>query len=214
MLAALAGRPSLHRGVAVVDPSIADAQLGRMHALGVRGIRFNLVSPVGNGPQELDALSRACANGAGTCCGKPMPRISKASRDGTSAAAWAACSTTWQACTRNCRRRMRPGSTWTAWPASKLSRWYRLRAQAPYTALCAHIERVAQRIVELELAAHRLRAGPAAGLRQRVGSGRGSDWHRGRRGGAAAGGGAVRLRALLTSSQASLVSGCHLSIGD
>ncbi len=117
MLAALAGRPSLHRGVAVVDPSIADAQLGRMHALGVRGIRFNLVSPVGNGPQELDALSRACANGAGTCCGTPMPRISKASRDGTSAAAWAACSTTWQACMRNCRRRMRPGSTWTAWPA-------------------------------------------------------------------------------------------------
>lgn len=47
MLRALALEPGRHRGVAVVGDDITDAELDRMHALGVRSVRFNLVSPVG-----------------------------------------------------------------------------------------------------------------------------------------------------------------------
>ncbi len=57
MLQALAARPGRHRGVAVVDAGVGDAELDRMHALGVRGVRFNRVSPVGNGPAALQALA-------------------------------------------------------------------------------------------------------------------------------------------------------------
>jgi predicted TIM-barrel fold metal-dependent hydrolase len=48
VLNALAAAPGRHRGVVVVDTSISDAALRNMHDLGVRGIRFNLVSPAGN----------------------------------------------------------------------------------------------------------------------------------------------------------------------
>jgi len=49
MLRALAVEPGRHRGVAVIDETIADAELDAMHAHGVRGVRLNLVSPVGEG---------------------------------------------------------------------------------------------------------------------------------------------------------------------
>ena len=49
VLDALAREPGRHRAVVVVDTDIADSELHTMHALGVRGVRFNLVSPVGNG---------------------------------------------------------------------------------------------------------------------------------------------------------------------
>lgn len=53
-----------HRGVAVVDAAVTDAELDRLHAAGVRGVRFNLVSPVGNGPRDLPALApRLAARG-------------------------------------------------------------------------------------------------------------------------------------------------------
>jgi predicted TIM-barrel fold metal-dependent hydrolase len=48
MLAALDKERGRHRGVVVVDAAVPDAELQRWHALGVRGIRCNLVSPVGN----------------------------------------------------------------------------------------------------------------------------------------------------------------------
>lgn len=47
LLRALAIEPGRHCGVVVVGDDIADAELDAMHAHGVRGIRFNLVSPVG-----------------------------------------------------------------------------------------------------------------------------------------------------------------------
>ena len=47
LLDALRMQPERHRGVAVVDVSISDAELADMHSLGVRGVRFNLVSPAG-----------------------------------------------------------------------------------------------------------------------------------------------------------------------
>jgi predicted TIM-barrel fold metal-dependent hydrolase len=48
LLDALRVQPGRHRGVVVVDPSVSDAELADMHSLGVRGVRFNLVSPAGN----------------------------------------------------------------------------------------------------------------------------------------------------------------------
>ena len=47
LLRALGAEPGRHRGVVVVDDDITDAELDAMHAHGVRGVRFNLVSPVG-----------------------------------------------------------------------------------------------------------------------------------------------------------------------
>lgn len=50
-----------HRGVVVVDASVDDRQLEGWHALGVRGVRFNLVSPVGSAAEEAQATLRALA---------------------------------------------------------------------------------------------------------------------------------------------------------
>src|SRR5262249_57807127 len=41
------------RGVAVVDTSVTDAELKRLHGLGIRGTRFNLVQA---GPTTVDKL--------------------------------------------------------------------------------------------------------------------------------------------------------------
>lgn len=61
MLRALTAAPGRHRGVAVVDASISDNELHAMHAAGVRGVRFNLVSPAGHGAAELESDLRALA---------------------------------------------------------------------------------------------------------------------------------------------------------
>ncbi|NML14028.1 amidohydrolase family protein [Azohydromonas caseinilytica] len=56
MLRALQASAGRHRGVAVVEPDVSDATLDELHAAGVRGIRFNLVSPVGHQGDAGDAL--------------------------------------------------------------------------------------------------------------------------------------------------------------
>ncbi|MEY2689859.1 MAG: hypothetical protein RL375_4058, partial [Pseudomonadota bacterium] len=48
LLRALAQGQGRHRGIAVVDPDASDHELDRLHAAGVRGVRFNLVSPAGH----------------------------------------------------------------------------------------------------------------------------------------------------------------------
>ncbi len=53
-LRAGAGR---HRGIAVLDQEVDDATLNRLAAAGVCGVRYNLVSPVGNDPTGLLALA-------------------------------------------------------------------------------------------------------------------------------------------------------------
>ena len=57
MLDALRAAGGVQRGVAVLDASVTDRELEAMHAAGVRGVRFNLVSPVGNDPAEIDAVA-------------------------------------------------------------------------------------------------------------------------------------------------------------
>ena len=60
LLDALTGEKRRMRGVAVVEESITDAELGRMHELGVRGIRFNIVDvkPEEKGKLPLDLVRK------------------------------------------------------------------------------------------------------------------------------------------------------------
>jgi predicted TIM-barrel fold metal-dependent hydrolase len=57
LLRALREHPGRHRGVAVVDESVAEGELDALHEAGVRGVRFNRVSPVGNADGALQALA-------------------------------------------------------------------------------------------------------------------------------------------------------------
>jgi predicted TIM-barrel fold metal-dependent hydrolase len=50
--------PQRARMVAVVDTSVTDEELRRLHGLGVRGIRFNLVQTGATTPDMLEPLSR------------------------------------------------------------------------------------------------------------------------------------------------------------
>ncbi len=60
LLRALKAGAGRHRGVAVVEPAVSDAELDRLHAAGVRGVRFNLVSPVGHsGDAQADLAALA-----------------------------------------------------------------------------------------------------------------------------------------------------------
>lgn len=58
LLHALESRPGQHRGVVVVDTLIDPAIAVRWHALGVRGIRFNRVSPIGLAAEPAHVLDR------------------------------------------------------------------------------------------------------------------------------------------------------------
>lgn len=49
------------RGVAVIDDSFDEAALRRLHAQGIRGVRFNMVSGNGTPEDQLEALSRRVA---------------------------------------------------------------------------------------------------------------------------------------------------------
>lgn len=50
------------RGVAVVDTSVTDAELKRLHGLGIRGIRFNLVQAGATTVDMLEPLSKRVAD--------------------------------------------------------------------------------------------------------------------------------------------------------
>jgi predicted TIM-barrel fold metal-dependent hydrolase len=57
VLDTLARSGGRHRGVVVLGGNVASAELDAMHALGVRGARFNLVSPVGNRAGTFESLA-------------------------------------------------------------------------------------------------------------------------------------------------------------
>ncbi|WP_127803810.1 amidohydrolase family protein [Hydrogenophaga sp. NH-16] len=152
ILRALAREPGRHRGVAVVDTSVTDAELDAMHALGVRGVRFNLVSPVGNGPEAFRALApRLRARGwhvqwyarhdqldtiaelhAGSGLTAVLDHLAGLH------AGVAEDDPAWMAL-----QQLADQGAWV-----KLSGWYRLQASAPYDALHDHIRRVAQTLGE------------------------------------------------------------------
>lgn len=57
LLAALQANPGIHRGVAVLDDTVSDRTIREMDEAGVRGVRFNLVSPAGNSTDALERLA-------------------------------------------------------------------------------------------------------------------------------------------------------------
>lgn len=150
MLDALAREPGRHRGVAVVSDDVADAELDSMHAAGVRGVRLNLVSPVGEGvdpAQRFAALAPRLKRlgwhlqwyaNAGN-----LPRIAELHRDsditcvldhlGGFGAQVTHDHPMWR-----CVELLAARGAWL-----KLSGWYRLDAQPPYASLVPHIRRLA-----------------------------------------------------------------------
>ena len=57
MLDCIASDPKRYRGVAIVDDSFRDADYDRLHAGGVRGVRFNFVKHLGGAP-DLGVFNR------------------------------------------------------------------------------------------------------------------------------------------------------------
>ena len=150
LLNALRVHPGRHRGVVVIDASITDADLIKMHSLGVRGVRFNLVSPAGNS-SNLAAVFSKLACRIDTLgwhvqwYAKPadLPIVA-ALHQGTSKPAvldhlaglhanLAIDRAAWQAL-----EKLAGQGAWV-----KLSGWYRLQADAPYMALDRNIARIA-----------------------------------------------------------------------
>lgn len=148
VLEALAREPGRHRGVVVVDTDVTDVMLQDMHALGVRGVRFNLVSPVGNGaqamlvlaprlkalgwhvqwyaaPAQLAQVAELHAHTGLPCVLDHLAGMHAGLAQGDAA---------WQALAR-----LADHGAW-----AKLSGWYRLQAAAPYDTLFGNVLRVAE----------------------------------------------------------------------
>jgi predicted TIM-barrel fold metal-dependent hydrolase len=151
LLRALESAPGRHRGVAVLDPDIGDLELERLHAAGVRGVRFNLVSPVAQAGDVAADLRRLA------------PRL----RERGWHVQWYVNAETlprlpaWQAASGLCfvldhlagldaglppahpawaaAQALAGGGAWL-----KLSGWYRLGALAPYAELQPNIQRAAR----------------------------------------------------------------------
>lgn len=148
LLRALRAGGGRHRGVAVVDPAVSEAELDALQAAGVCGVRFNRVSPAGHAGDaaaDLRALApRLQARGwhvqwyveavhlpelvtlqrsTGLCF--VLDHLGGLRAD-SAPPAWAAATALAEA---------------GAWV--KLSGWYRLGADAPYERLLPTIERAA-----------------------------------------------------------------------
>lgn len=150
MLEALAVEPGRHRGVAVVGDAVSEAELARMHDAGVRGVRLNLVSPVGEGTDPAlrfaklaPLLKRLGWHLQWYTTADQLPRIAELHREsgvtcvldhlGGLGAQVADHHPAWRAAEQLAER--------GAW--LKLSGWYRLGAPAPYTRLGPRIRRLA-----------------------------------------------------------------------
>lgn len=137
-----------HRGVAVLGRDTSEAEFDRLHDAGVRGVRFNLVSPVGNGDQALDVLAPALRRRGWHvqwyAHPAQLPRIADLQASTglvfvldhlaglrADVPAQAQC---WHALDRIAR-----AGGWV-----KLSGWYRLGADAPYHGLVAVIRQVSE----------------------------------------------------------------------
>jgi predicted TIM-barrel fold metal-dependent hydrolase len=150
MLEALALEPGRHRGVAVVADAVSDAELDAMHAIGVRGVRLNLVSPVGEGPnpaQRFAALAprlqRRDWHLQWYTNAEQLPRIAELHR-----ASGVTCVLDhlagFDAHVTDDHPAWRAAELLAAHGAwLKLSGWYRLDAQAPYASLVPRIRRLA-----------------------------------------------------------------------
>lgn len=151
LLGALRAQPGRHRGVVVVAPSIDSGQLDEMHEAGVRGIRFNLVSPVGDRGNVTSLLEdmaptlhRLGWHVQWYVDTEALPRLVELQRRtgllfvldhlagmhpgaAHDAQAWTALET------------LAAAGSWI-----KLSGWYRLNAEEPYVELDPIIDRIAK----------------------------------------------------------------------
>lgn len=151
MVHALHASPGRHRAVAVVAADISEAELDTLHAAGVRGIRFNLVSPVGLNQAPASALRQMApllrSRGwhvqwyarrtdlrtlvslqAETGLVFVLDHLAGIEADTASDdPAWAALAT------------LAAGGAWI-----KLSGWYRLKATQPFDAMHERLNRVAK----------------------------------------------------------------------
>ncbi|KAF1022150.1 MAG: 2-pyrone-4,6-dicarbaxylate hydrolase [Paracidovorax wautersii] len=149
---ALGRAPGRHRGVAVVDPAITDADLAALHAAGVRGVRFNLVSPVGCARADVPLQLRALAPRL-RALGWHVQWYAEAS-DLADIAGWQ--QETGLTFVLDHLAGLRAGVTAPAALQAlaqqgawiKLSGWYRLDAAFPYDALDVHVAWVAERFGE------------------------------------------------------------------
>jgi predicted TIM-barrel fold metal-dependent hydrolase len=151
LLESLRSRPGRHRGVVVLRGDEDAGALDAMHDAGVRGARFNLVSPVGSTRDEVPALLQRLAPGIRArgwhvqwyaapgdlarlvqlqqACGLTFVLDHLAGMTAAQlhdAAAW---------------RSLRELAAAGAW--IKLSGWYRLRSVAPYSELLPVVRQVA-----------------------------------------------------------------------
>lgn len=150
LLRALAAGHGRHRGVAVLAPGVSEAELDALHAAGVRGVRFNRVSPAGHAGDvaaDLAALApRLRARGWHVqwyVAAEELPLLAVLQRE---------CALTF---VLDHVGGLHPGLALDhpAWAAAaaladagawlKLSGWYRLQAPAPYDTLVPVIRRAA-----------------------------------------------------------------------
>lgn len=147
VLSALQASAGRHRAVVVVDDTVPFDALQAMHTLGVRGVRFNLVSPVGNGHRALQALAG------------PLRELGWHIQWYAHPHQLAQIAEVHQRTRLPCvldhlaGMHARLSGTDTAWTALqqlaeqgawvKLSAWYRLGDQAPYGRLTDNVQRVA-----------------------------------------------------------------------
>lgn len=150
LLQALRTSQGRHRGVVVLDAAISDADLQDMHALGVRGVRFNLVSPAGNSAgaaQDFDALApRLRALGWHVqWYARPddLPAIAALHQRSSLVAVLDHLAGLHAGLPsgHSAFSALEKLAVLGAWV--KLSGWYRLKAEAPYTALDDNIRQVA-----------------------------------------------------------------------
>ncbi len=142
LLQALQASPGRHRGVVVLPDEVDGSELQRLHDLGVRGARLNLVSPVGESaplarrfehlapllarrgwhlqwyvrPEQLAEVASLHAAGAPTCVLDHLGGMHAGIGDDHPG---------WRALAQ-----LADAGAWV-----KLSGWYRLRACAPYREL-------------------------------------------------------------------------------
>lgn len=150
MLRALELGQGRHCGIAVLEPSIGERELDRLHAAGVRGVRYNLVSPAGHAGDptadlrrlaprlrergwhvqwylHADQLAQLAAWQAETGLRFVLDHLASLPAGlADDAPAWAAV------------QALADAGAWI-----KLSGWYRLGAEPPYAALHATLRRVA-----------------------------------------------------------------------
>jgi len=146
---ALRSRAGRHRGIAVVAPNVDDASLDRLHEAGVRGVRINLVSPVGNDAADLPRLApRLRERGwhvqwyASRSHLKQIADLQARTRLTfvlDHLAGWRVDEAASDE-SRSALLRLANGGAWV-----KLSGWYRLGAAAPYDALVPMVREVAEK---------------------------------------------------------------------